>query len=766
MSQEVDHERRTVLKIFGAATIITATGVPASAKTQRAVDSDTSRSRNEPNSVLVTHLETGETSEYTSFEEIDFRALEDGEYELIERTADGRRPVQRRSIRSRNEVATTENSEVDLSLSLGDWRNRRGVGPGSPHFADGDTVSIGARGTREEGGVPVGVSDLELTVEIVHEDGKVIDSYETKTDSDGIALVEHEIEADDPEGEYEARLAQAETPGQQTRFRVGEFIKPIIGDGTLTPGRETTLAFYAGDGGEPTSTSTDVSITGPDGSQEIKSLETDSDGIGLLAYTPEQEGEYEIELENHSFSVSCRQLKATVETTSTQRIGEPVTISGYVLDGVEPAGAVDIEAVIERHNDTKTTIPATTNQYGQFFIEWDAPEERASYTLALETSDGRPLLSNDVSIQVREFTDESEDNDAIDIDVQLDTGNNVESGLDDTDWLGSIEKVVPGQDVEVTVTATEAGAPLTESEITISLKGAGPLKTITLETDEAGQASTTVTIPDWIDGGFILIEVEMTVGNDLYSRWTNVFVARYRTKMSFSTPVVGETASVGVEATETDTGNPYAGATVTVFGSRNHLEYDVFDADTVSTGTDGTAELNLDIPADASYSATFTDFGEYLLPYYARVQQFDEPAVEVDGFEDAEPGETLSVGYSTEIVESNAALLRVDEFDLGYVDGAIIEEGTTHSFDIPSYLEPGGTIDWTLVLVTETGQVVEHTGTISVIDDTPADDVDAYVDDETGSVETEGLRAAIDDWRDDRIDTGLLREVIDAWREG
>lgn len=39
-----------------------------------------------------------------------------------------------------------------------------------------------------------------------------------------------------------------------------------------------------------------------------------------------------------------------------------------------------------------------------------------------------------------------------------------------------------------------------------------------------------------------------------------------------------------------------------------------------------------------------------------------------------------------------------------------------------------------------------------------------YADEETGVVETEGLREAIDDWREDDIGTGLLREVIDAWR--
>jgi len=43
--------------------------------------------------------------------------------------------------------------------------------------------------------------------------------------------------------------------------------------------------------------------------------------------------------------------------------------------------------------------------------------------------------------------------------------------------------------------------------------------------------------------------------------------------------------------------------------------------------------------------------------------------------------------------------------------------------------------------------------------------LDRYADEE-GSVETDGLRNAIGDWRDGEIDTDLLRDVIDARRSG
>ncbi|WP_255192400.1 carboxypeptidase-like regulatory domain-containing protein [Natronobeatus ordinarius] len=44
--------------------------------------------------------------------------------------------------------------------------------------------------------------------------------------------------------------------------------------------------------------------------------------------------------------------------------------------------------------------------------------------------------------------------------------------------------------------------------------------------------------------------------------------------------------------------------------------------------------------------------------------------------------------------------------------------------------------------------------------------VEEYASPKSGRVETDGLRDAIDDWRDGDVDTDLLRDVIDYWRSG
>lgn len=44
-------------------------------------------------------------------------------------------------------------------------------------------------------------------------------------------------------------------------------------------------------------------------------------------------------------------------------------------------------------------------------------------------------------------------------------------------------------------------------------------------------------------------------------------------------------------------------------------------------------------------------------------------------------------------------------------------------------------------------------------------DIGAYTN-EADVVDTDGLRAAVDDWRSGEIDTDLLRDVVDYWRSG
>lgn len=82
--------------------------------------------------------------------------------------------------------------------------------------------------------------------------------------------------------------------------------------------------------------------------------------------------------------------------------------------------------------------------------------------------------------------------------------------------------------------------------------------------------------------------------------------------------------------------------------------------------------------------------------------------------------------------------------------------------DLPENLQPG---TYSGALTVESTNAASVTRDFQIIlEDSPS--VTDYADPETGIVETEGLRDAIDDWRAGDIDTDLLRDVIDAWRSG
>jgi len=59
---------------------------------------------------------------------------------------------------------------------------------------------------------------------------------------------------------------------------------------------------------------------------------------------------------------------------------------------------------------------------------------------------------------------------------------------------------------------------------------------------------------------------------------------------------------------------------------------------------------------------------------------------------------------------------------------------------------------------------ITQEGDIVLIGATPIEDPNSDYANEDGEVDTDGLRTAIDDWRNEEITTDDLREVIDAWR--
>jgi len=126
------------------------------------------------------------------------------------------------------------------------------------------------------------------------------------------------------------------------------------------------------------------------------------------------------------------------------------------------------------------------------------------------------------------------------------------------------------------------------------------------------------------------------------------------------------------------------------------------------------------------------------------------------------------------VTDDNGDPLEAIELEAVTDDTGEIDATTTTDENGEYAFEPAATQTYEIVVGatgyerfrTELAVKTDETHTIDIEltpDDGPS--VGDYTD-EDDAVDTNGLRDAIDDWREGELDTGLLRSVIDAWRSG
>ncbi|WP_255191394.1 right-handed parallel beta-helix repeat-containing protein [Natronobeatus ordinarius] len=179
-------------------------------------------------------------------------------------------------------------------------------------------------------------------------------------------------------------------------------------------------------------------------------------------------------------------------------------------------------------------------------------------------------------------------------------------------------------------------------------------------------------------------------------------------------------------------------------------------------GLDSVADAELESEAHVAFDALEMD------DVTASFEGENVEIVPVSSPADA-PGETVSLGQyvALENVSDENGWLEL-ELHYGAVEIGDIDEETLSLWkdDDGSWSEvEGSTVDTDRQVVM--GTVTEFT-TVGAFGDEPSAEpsVDDYRDEETGVVETNGLREAISDWRAGVIDSDLLLAVVDAWKRG
>jgi len=272
----------------------------------------------------------------------------------------------------------------------------------------------------------------------------------------------------------------------------------------------------------------------------------------------------------------------------------------------------------------------------------------------------------------------------------------------------------------------------------------------------------------------------------------------------------GETVDVTVEV-------PYTGDGIEVIQDAFDPSFEsVYDAESTSGAIDASTEevstlfpfdpaqenvtmtYSVEIPADAEDGDEFVIDGEVVYENSDANIEADTITVteeeSVDRDDDVErtlsqtevgAGETVDVtiavtytGEGIDIIEENFHPEFADVTDAEASGGAAVETAADEVLAL--YLSPetdDATLEYTVEIPDDAdgGDEFDISGNI-VFEDSEANSgvdtiviTEGYLDsiaNDDGVVDTDGLRAAIADWRDGSIDTDMLREAIGAWRSG
>ena len=694
--------RRSFLGTVAGAGLLTSFGLDSTAATEPQTephnDRKTSGKNTKNNNIVgieVVDLESNERQLYQSISEAKNATLPPGEYELIS-VVDNQGEITERSER----ITVGDNAAqpaVDNGIEL------RATVPSETvynHFSSTGTVEVLAGAVERVDGVDSNPApDVEVSAELIGPNGDTRQVNTEKTDSNGFLRTAFAL-SDAPTGSYRAEIKSDETNSRSTAyFNVGSYTAAPFHWSSITIDTETTIGFFTASGGTPqSSVERDISIEKPDGTTDTTSLTFDNGGIASLSFTPEQTGEYYFEgVETQAYGERIQSVvgpKAFVPyfEIRDQYTDGTIRWGGFVVSDDRTPYA-NRELIVTFSNDDETVIEqtTTTNDFGQFMIEFGVDGTPDEYDINIQTQDGTEVFLFGDRIDFNRRTED--DPDSVQIDVS-----------------GEEYRIAPGGSVPFEIMLSENGDPISNENIRMigyySYDDV-PFSSEEIQTGADGTAKYTLSLPNNApDGERVYLTALVEYNGQIYSDTDSISVEQIEFDLETYDLQPGESNTIVVTAKETSTEEPVSGVPISLIGNRNHVDTESFDDGYTETDENGTGEISLSIPGDVTRDVLINEFTPYSDANTARGSIEDPISTDVTvDSENPSPGETLSFSYTTDAADPVSAIASFPTRN--GATSMIVDEGSQAELPIPAGIELADSEQLHLLLLSSNGEAVE-----------------------------------------------------------
>lgn len=710
--QMVGFKRRSVLAGLASAGFIGASGLNPVATSTAAASGGTGSSRGGSIvGVEVIDLDTGDREFYPSIDAVDSEKLSSGRYEIVEVFQDGDTVEERRS---QSVEANSVEQSVDDGTALRTFVETATV---YGHVDPNGTATVWGGAVERVNGRDQGtVEGVDMEFELIDPDNNSVGTQTATTNEDGYASIEFDLNGADVGRYYVEVTSEATSSVADDSFNVGPYTDIPFHWTGMTPGVETTLGVYSAMGGSPESGVTrDIDVDGPEDVQETLQVDFQDGGIGMFSYTPPSPGRYRFnspESNAYGESIAASALKAITPYFELRDQyfdddRDTMTWGAYVLDGNVPLGNQDLTVTVENEEDGSEieTFQPTTNASGQFTIEITKPDAEMDYVVSIETADGDPVFLFGDRIFFEPLPSEAAPEE-IEFDVSF------------GDWRTS-----PGSQLTLDVELLDDGAPVANQAVTLLYSFTYynvPAGAVEVQTDSEGTFSTTIDVPaDAPDGEHFYVDAITEYDGSTYTAYDSASLEQYEIDIKTFGLEPGTTNTLDVSVTDRATGDGVEGVDITVFGNREHVETETFDADAIQTDANGAGQLELTVPSDVTrdimvneltpYRSASTSSGSIVDPFSTNIEVTPEKPAR---------GETVTVSFTTD-AEEDVSALAVFPGDNGG-DLATLAEGEDAQFVVPSHVQPGSGEDVDLLLISSSGEATEERAYIQIADELSA----------------------------------------------